>query len=160
MDTPGQTSSHTSSSLPSQSNHKLEDEVCEDETDDNVPSRMREMIAMENHSHESHGLSTVLTEIQEEFLQDIQHNVSGLFPEFSFVMSCVSNDGAQLPVLMITPLQVFIHPPLGIMPRIQVSVNYKVYRVHVLMRLWKRETFETVEDITFLCKIIGEKSQY
>ena len=28
------------------------------------------------------------------------------------------------------------------------------------MRLWKRETFETVEDITSLCKIIGEKSQY
>ena len=64
MDTPGQISSHASSSLPSQSNHKLENE-----TDDNVSSRMREMIAMEDDSHGSHVLSTVLTEIQEEFLK-------------------------------------------------------------------------------------------
>ena len=43
MDTPGRISSHASSSLPSQSDHKLEDEGCEDETDDNVPSYMHEM---------------------------------------------------------------------------------------------------------------------
>ena len=128
---PGQISSHASSSMPSESDHELEDE-----THNDVPSRMCEMIAMEDDleddRHGSHVLSTVLTEIQEEFLKDIQHNVSGLFPEFLFVISFVSKDGAQLPVLMITALQVFIHPPLGIMPRIQVSVNYKVYRVHVL----------------------------
>ena len=93
MDTPGQTSSHASSSMPSESNHELEDE-----THDDVASRMREMTAMEDdledNRHGSHVLSTVPTEIQEEFLKDIQHNVSGLFPEFSFVISFVSKDGA------------------------------------------------------------------
>lgn len=48
MDTPGQISSHASSSLPSQHDHKLEDEVCEDETDEDetdndVLSRMRDL---------------------------------------------------------------------------------------------------------------------
>ena len=38
MDTPEQISSHASSSMPSQSNHELEDEVCEDETYDDVSS--------------------------------------------------------------------------------------------------------------------------
>ena len=51
MDTLGQISSHASSSLSSQSDHKLKDEVCEDETDDDVLSRMHEMIAMEDDSH-------------------------------------------------------------------------------------------------------------
>ena len=37
--------------MPSQSDHELEDEVCEDETHDNVPSRMCEMTAMEDNSH-------------------------------------------------------------------------------------------------------------
>ena len=50
---PGQISSHASSSMPSQSNHELKDEVCEDETHDDVPSRMREMTAMEDDSHGS-----------------------------------------------------------------------------------------------------------
>ena len=39
MDTPRQISSHASSSMSSQSDHELEDEVCEDETHDDVPSR-------------------------------------------------------------------------------------------------------------------------
>ena len=38
MDTPGQISSHASLSMPSQSDHELEDEVCKDETHDDVPS--------------------------------------------------------------------------------------------------------------------------
>ena len=89
MDTPAQISSHASSSMPLQSNHELEDEVCKDETHDDVPSHMREMTAMEDDSHGSHVLSTVPTEIQEEFLKDIQRNVSGLFPKFSFVIGSV-----------------------------------------------------------------------
>ena len=76
------------------------------------------------------------------------------------MMSHVSIDGVQLPVLMITPHEVFDHPPLGITPRIQVIVHYKFYTVHVLMRLWKRENFESTKDITNLCKVISEKSQY
>ena len=89
MDTPAQISSHASSSMPLHSNHELEDEVCEDETHDDVLSHMSEMTAMEDDSHGSHVLSTVLIEIQEEFLKDIQHNVSGLFPKFSFVIGSV-----------------------------------------------------------------------
>ena len=89
MDTPGQISSHGSSSMPSQSDHELEDEVCEDEINDDILSHMCEMTAMEDDSHGSHVLSTVPTEIQEEFLKDIQRNVSGLFPEFLFVIGSV-----------------------------------------------------------------------
>ena len=48
---PGQISSHASSSMPSQSDHELEDEVYEDETHDDVPSRMCKMTAMEDNSH-------------------------------------------------------------------------------------------------------------
>ena len=60
---PGQISSYASSSMPSQSHHELEDEVCKDEIHDDVPSRMREMTVMEDDSHGSHVLSTIPTEI-------------------------------------------------------------------------------------------------
>ena len=52
------------------------------------------------------------------------------------------------------------------MPRIQVSVNYKVYRVHRAYEAIEEGNFEMVEEvislceIISLCKIIGEKSQY
>ena len=46
------------------------------------------------------------------------------------------------------------------MPRFQVTVRYKLYTVNVLMRLWKQEHFDNVEEITNLCNTIGENSQY
>jgi len=42
----------------------------------------------------------------------------------------------------------------------QVVVHYKFYTVHVLMRLWKQEHFDNVEEITNLYNMIGDKSQY
>ena len=48
MDTLGQIGGHASSSMPSQSDHKLEDEVCEEETHDDVPSHR------EFHPHKLH----------------------------------------------------------------------------------------------------------
>ena len=68
--------------------------------------------------------------------------------------------GIQLPVLIITPLQVFVHPPLGIMPQIQIKVQHKVYSVHVLIRLWKRESYDTSEDVASLCKLIGKNTNF
>ena len=91
MDTPGQINSHAFSSMPSQSDHELEDEVCKDETHNDVPNHMHEMTAMENDSHGSHVLSTVLTENPVRIFKIF----SGLFPEFSSVISCVSNDFYQ-----------------------------------------------------------------
>ena len=48
MDTPGQISSHASSSMPSQSDQELEDEVCENEIHDDVilvyPERLDALI--------------------------------------------------------------------------------------------------------------------
>ena len=161
--TPVRVRSDASSTMPSQVD--IYESEFEEEVFNNEARRTRdyEMTAIEYCSSGNDvlsGESTVPIESQEEFLKRIQDNISGLFHEFSFVMSRVSIDGAQLPVLMITPLQVFVHLPLGIMPRIQVSVHYKVYSVHVFMRFWKKESFDTVEAIISLCKTIGEKSEY
>ena len=42
--------------------------------------------------------------------------------------------------------------------RIQGYMQYKEYSVHVMMRLWRKQSFESTEDIVDLCKIIGGNS--
>ncbi|XP_065894808.1 uncharacterized protein [Dysidea avara] len=164
MDTPRRLSSHDSSPLSSQVECHPIEELCEEEDYNGTASVAPDSTAVEDNSSENDILTTISIERQVEFLKDIQENVSDFFPEFSFVLSRVSIDGAegdlQVPVLMITPLQLFVHQPLGVMPRIQIQVQYKIYSVHVLMRLWKKESFDTFEDIASLCKLLGDKSQY
>ena len=61
---------------------------------------------------------------------------------------------------MINQHHLFVQPPYGMVSRIQGYVQYKKYSVYVLMRLWRKENFEDVEEITALCKIIVERSHY
>ena len=163
METPTRVSSHRSTVWSTASCIEREEvSACKLTDETSNVSHFVEMSGSDSNdiSSGNYDLSTVSTECQAEFLKAIQDNASCLFAEFSFVMSHVSIDGAQLPVLMITPHEVFDHPPLGIMPQIQVIVRYKFYTMHVLMRLWKCENFESIEDIINLCKVISVKSQY
>ena len=107
------------------------------------------------------NLSAVAIETQNDFLTSIHEGVSRRFPELSFVMSHVSIDSnTKIPILMISQRRLFVHPPYGTVSRIQGCVQYKTYSVHVLMRLWRKERFENIEEITSLCEIIGEGSHY
>ena len=94
------------------------------------------------------------TKMQEDFLTNIYEGVSGHFPDLSFVMSHASvNSDMQIPVLTINQCHLFVHPPYGIVSRIQGYVQYKIYSVHVSMRLWRKENFKDIEEITALCEI-------
>ena len=103
----------------------------------------------------------VAIEMQEDFLTRIYEGVSGCFPDLFYAMlhASVSSD-TQIPVLTINQRHLFVHPPYGMVSRIQGYVQYKTYSVHVLMRLWRKENFEDIEEITALCGIIGEPSHY
>ena len=64
------------------------------------------------------------------FLTSIYVGVSGRFPVLSFVMSHASvNSDMQIPVhvLMINQCHLFIHPPYGMVSRIQGYVQYKMF---------------------------------
>ena len=103
----------------------------------------------------------VAIETQEDFLTRIYERVSGRFPDLCFAMSraSVSSD-TQIPVMTINQRHLFVHPPYGMVSHVQGYVQYKTYSVHVLMRLWRKENFEDIEEITALCGIIGEPSHY
>jgi len=105
--------------------------------------------------------------VQEEFLLRIYEGVSQQFPDLSFVMSrgyidseVNSDTRIDIPVLTISQRQLFVHPPYGMVTRVQGYVRYKTYSVHVLMRLWRENNFENIADITALCEIICESSHY
>jgi len=63
-------------------------------------------------------------------------------------------------VLLISQYRLFNHAPFGAVSHIQAAVHYKFYTVHVLMRQWKFLHFEGVAEITELCQIMEEKSEY
>ena len=52
------------------------------------------------------------------------------------------------------------HPPYGMISRVQVSVQYKTYTVHVMMRMWRKDTFETFEELAEICKMIGNNTKH
>ena len=65
---------------------------------------------------------------QEDFLTSIHEEVSGRFPDLSFAMSHVSvNNDTQIPVLTINQRHLFIHPPYGVVSRIQDYVQFKMF---------------------------------
>ena len=77
-------------------------------------------------------------ETQEAFLTELRTNLSAHYPELLFSMaSGIANSTSMqvIPTMLITPATFHHHPPYGLVPRIQVSVQYKVYTVTVLMRV-------------------------
>ena len=99
--------------------------------------------------------------MQEDFLTRIYEGVSGRFLDLCFAMSCASvSSDTQIPVLTINQHHLFIHPPYGMVSCIQGYVQYKTCSVHVLMRLWRKDNFEDIEEITALCGIVGEPWHY
>ena len=43
---------------------------------------------------------------------------------------------------------------------VHITLQYKRYRVHILMRLWKEEEFECIDDVFELCDIFCSKSKH
>ena len=74
-------------------------------------------------------------------------------------MSCAEINSTQNPVLTISQHHLSVHLPHGILSRIQGYVQYNEYSVHVMMRLWRKQSFESTKDIIALCKIIGGNSR-
>ena len=59
-----------------------------------------------------------------ETQKDFYEGVSGRFPNLSFEMSCASvNSDMQIPVLTINLCHLFVHPPYGMVSRIQGYVQ-------------------------------------
>ena len=103
------------------------------------------------------SLPEVSLEIQKDFLSRIHEQVAMRFPNLCFAMSRVTVDSKEVPVLTICQRRL---PPHGMVSRIQGFVQYKEYTVHVMMRLWRRQSFEDADDIIALCKIIDGSSHY
>ena len=105
-------------------------------------------------------IPSVSVEDQELFLTKIFDELSGCFPDLVFTVSQVHDADKLVPVLLITQRRLFKHPPFGAVSRVQIAVHYKSYTVHVLMKEWKRSSFETVAEIRELCQIIEDKSNF
>ena len=60
--------------------------------------------------------------------------------------------------MLITPATFHHYPPYGLVPCIQVSVQYKICTVTVMMRVWKKEIFESCDELDAVCKIIGSNT--
>ena len=105
--------------------------------------------------------SSVSVEVQEAFLKDLHDTLSGRFLELLFSMArSTTEDSRRTPYLLITQRTLHYHPPYGMISRVQVSVLFKTYSVHVMMRLWRKEVFESVDDLADICKMIGNNSQH
>ena len=94
-------------------------------------------------------------------MRSISDNLSVRFLELSFTMTRGMPDGTRcVSVLLINQRNLFYHPPFGMMSRVQISLQYRSYVTHVLMRVWKSGTFESLEDVIALCQMIGTNSTY
>ena len=100
---------------------------------------------------------------QELFLMELRNDLSTRYLELLFSMaSGVANSASTqvIPTMLITPAIFHRHPPYGLVPRIQVSVQCKVYTVSVLMRVWKKETLGSCDELDSVCKIIGSNTKH
>ena len=104
--------------------------------------------------------ASVPVSIQEDFLQKLRDNVSTRFPELSFGMASGVFGATEIPVLLITQRVIHYHPPYGMVSRVQVSVQYKRYAIYILMRVWRRASFERIEELTAVCQMIGNNSSH
>ena len=96
---------------------------------------------------------------KELFLKGIVDTVSSQFPELSFTTGYVTSDNNN-PVLTITQRCQFIHLPFGATSRVTITIQYKRYSVHVLMRLWGEGEISSLEDVVDLCHMFGCRSKY
>ena len=100
---------------------------------------------------------------QELFLMELRNDLSTRYPELLFSMaSGVANSASTqvIPTMLITPTIFHRHSPYGLVPHIQVSVQCKVYTVSVLMRVWKKETLGSCDELDSVCKIIGSNTKH
>ena len=106
-------------------------------------------------------MPSVSLETQEIFLRNISDTLSVRFLELAFTITRVMVDSTHyVSVLLINQRNLFYHPPFGMMSHVQISVQYKSYVVHVLMRVWKSGTCEGLEEVIALCQMIGANSTY
>ena len=107
--------------------------------------------------------AAVDVETQEAFLTELRTNLSARYRELLFSMaSGIANSTSTqvISTMLITPATFHHHPPYGLVPCIQVSVQYKVYTVTVLMRVWKKEIFESYDELDAVCKMIGSNTNH
>jgi len=134
---------------------EVSDAVSEEDTDQDIP-----VPEISTPPNSIVSLPEVSIEIQEDFLSRIHEQVAMHFPNLCFAMSRVTVDSKEAPVLTISQRRLSICPPHGMVSRIQGFVQYEEYSVHVMMRLWRRQSFENTNDIIALCKIIDGSSHY
>lgn len=96
---------------------------------------------------------------QQDFLHSIVDNVDSKLPELAFTFGYNGLDSCN-PVLNISQRAVFDHPPFGMTSRIYVTIQYKHYKVHVMMRLWSEGEIKSIDDLVDLCTIFSRKSSY
>ena len=140
-------------------NAESSDDDGQDQSSDNADDVGREDLV--DHSIEAH-ISTVPSvdaEMQEEFLKSLYNSLSARYSDLSFSMASGVMDGVSttaVPVMLIAQRTLHYHPPYGLVSRVQVSVRYKAYTIFVLMREWKKETFESISDLDAVCRVIGK----
>ncbi|XP_065904955.1 uncharacterized protein [Dysidea avara] len=96
---------------------------------------------------------------QKEFLQSIIDSIAGKFPELVFTLRYNGLDSTN-PVLEISQRAVFNHPPLGLTPRVCVTIQNKHYKVHVMMRPWSEGEIKSINDVEELCDLFCRRSLY
>ena len=104
--------------------------------------------------------ASVPVTVQEDFVQKLRDNVSTNFRELSFGMARGVFGATEIPVLLINQRVIHFHPPYGMVSRVQVSVQYKRYAIYILMRVWRRASFERIEELTAVCQMIGNNSSH
>jgi len=105
-----------------------------------------------------HPTASVSLVEQQLFLQMIFGGVSFHFPELSFTMARDGNSNA--PILTITQKDLFNHPPLGMISRVHVTIEYKKYSVFVLLHLWSSGEVNGVDDAYRICQDMSSSSTY
>jgi len=96
---------------------------------------------------------------KEIFLKDIIDTVSSQFSELCFSTGYHASDSSN-PVLTITQRSLFSHLPLGLTSRVIITIQYKHYSIHALMRLWSEGEISSVNEVVELCHMFGKKSKY
>ena len=108
--------------------------------------------------------AAVDVETQEKFLKELRDVLSVYHPELFFLYMASgitdSYNAQVIPAMLITPLIFHHHPPFGLVPHIQVSVQYKVYTISILMRVWKRERFDSCEELGVVCEMFGNDTMH
>ena len=96
--------------------------------------------------------ANIVTLFEKNVIESASHD----FSELAFTLGF----NGLVPFLTITQRNLFDHPPFGFTSRIQITMQYKNYKVHILMRLWKEGELESIQDVFELCSIFSSKSQY